>query len=289
VSQQTSDAAREVPIRRMSFEDSLATIPKHFARNNLFVSHLWANLSSVFPEGEAFFVRSVRRFRDQITDTALQQQVIGFSAQEGQHARAHRLLNERLAELGYPTKRIERMTRRALTTMERLLSPLSCLARTAALEHFTASLAERMLTDPEFRAEVGDTVVTDLVLWHALEEAEHKAVAFDVFRAVGGSERKRIWTMKFIRYGFAIGTAIGTLLSLLRDRAAYRDGNLRRSWREFRRSPFLSGALWAQLKEYERKGFHPDDRDTSALVEEWRERLFGSEGTLNDRLARSAA
>ena len=291
MSQQASDLIGAVPpVRRMSFEDALATVPKHFAAGgNLFVSHLWAHLSGVFPPGEAFFVRAVHRCCDRIADPALRERVAGFSGQEGMHARVHRLLNDRLAAHGYPSKTVERLVGRIVRVVERLLSPLSCLARTAALEHFTASLAERMLLDPAFQAEVGDPVVTELVLWHALEEAEHKAVAFDVYRAVGGSERQRIWTMRLVRYGFAFGTVIGTLLSVLGDPAAYRDGNLRRSWRAFRRSPFLSRALWAQLKEYERPGFHPDDHDTTALVATWRDRLFGDAGTLTSRLVRAAA
>ena len=288
--QQTSDADRAVPTRRMSFEASVATIPRHFAADgNLFASHLWANLSSVFPDGEDFFVRSVRHYRDEIQDPALRQQVAGFIGQEAMHGRAHRVVNDRLAELGYPTKRIERMSRKGIQLMERILSPESCLARTAALEHFTATLAERMLSDPAFRAELGDPVVTDLVLWHALEESEHKAVAFDVYRAVGGSERKRIITMKIIRFGFALGMGFGTIVSMLRDRDTYRPGRLRRSWRSFRRSAFLRRELWEQLKEYEQEGFHPDDRDTSRLVAEWRERLFGPDGTLNDKVVGTGA
>ena len=54
---------------------------------------------------------------------------------------------------------------------------------TAALEHFTATLAEMILSDPEARDMFGDETVKNLFLWHALEEAEHKAVAFDVYKA----------------------------------------------------------------------------------------------------------
>jgi predicted metal-dependent hydrolase len=73
------------------------------------------------------------------------------------------------------------------------------------------------------------------------------------------------------------------------DRATYRRGNLRRSLRRVLRSPLLTKELWLQLKDYNRPDFHPDDRDTDGLVEEWRERLFGAEGTLNDKLVTSAA
>ena len=74
-----------------------------------------------------------------------------------------------------------------------------------------------------------------------------------------------------------------------RQLARSRPGRLRRSWAHFRRTPIMSRALWEQLKDYDRPDFHPDDRDTDALMEEWRDRLFGAEGTLNDKLVGSAA
>jgi predicted metal-dependent hydrolase len=45
--------------------------------------------------------------------------------------------------------------------------------------------------------------------------------------------------------------------------------------------------VWEQLCEYDRPDFHPDDRDTTELVELWRERLFGQDGSMVHRLAGS--
>ena len=75
----------------------------------------------------------------------------------------------------------------------------------------------------------------------------------------------------------------------LSDRTTYRRGVLRKSWQSFKTSPFFRRELWESLREYDRKGFHPDDRDTTALVDEWRERLFGDEGELNGQLVGTAA
>ena len=287
---QTSNPDRKVPTRRISFEASLQELPQHFAADgDLILSHLAASLSAVFPDGEDFFVRSVRHYRDQITDPELRRQVSGFIGQEALHGREHRMFNDRLAELGYPTKRFERFTRKGLELRERVAPPISNLAATAALEHFTATLAELVLSKPEVRDLFGHDEVRNLFLWHALEESEHKAVAFDVYKAVGGSERMRVLTMKLIRAGFVVGMAVQIVVSLLGDRATYRPGNLRRSWRNFRRSGLLSRELWQQLCDYDRADFHPDDQDTDALVTEWRERLFGEAGTLNDKLAGAGA
>src|SRR5438445_10860712 len=173
---QTSNPDRKVPTRRISFEESLQTIPKHFAADgDLIQSHLAASLSAVFPDGEDFFVRSVRNFRDQITDAELKRQVAGFIGQEAMHGREHRVFNDRLDELGYPTKRFERFTKKGLAMRERLLPATHNLAATAALEHFTATLAELVLTSEEARRSFGHEEVENLFLWHALEESEHKA------------------------------------------------------------------------------------------------------------------
>ena len=287
---QTSDPERKVPTRRMSFEESMRDLPRHYAGGGDLISgHVIAALSSVFPDGEDYFVRSVRHYRDRITDPALKRQTAGFIGQEAVHGREHRVFNDRLAELGYPTKKYENFTRVSLRFRERILPAISNLAATAALEHFTATLAELVLTNEEIRDLMGADAVRDLFVWHALEESEHKAVAFDVYRAVGGSERLRVWTMNFFRFGFIIGMGFAVLLSLLGDRATYRKGNLRRSWRRLKTSPIVDPALWAQLKDYNRPDFHPDDSDTTELVETWREKLFGEQGTLNDKLIGAAA
>jgi predicted metal-dependent hydrolase len=285
-----SSAPRTIPTRRISFEASVRDLPRHFAGDgDLIMSHVVATLSAVFPDGEDFFVRSVRRFRDQIADPELRRQVAGFIGQEAVHGREHRALNNRLDELGYPTKRIERFTKWGLAQRERLMSPMSNLAATAALEHYTATLAEVLMADEEARRTLGDPRVLDVLLWHALEENEHKAVAFDVYKAVGGSERTRVLTMNAVTFGFIVGMTLQAVVSLLGDRATYRPRTLAASVRRLRRSPWLKPEVWRQLRDYNRPDFHPDDRDTTELIARWREELFGAEGTLNDKLATSAS
>jgi predicted metal-dependent hydrolase len=287
---ETSEPARTVPTRRISFEESLQAVPKHYAADDdLFASHLMASLSAVFPDGEDFFVRSVRNYRDQVQDPVLKRQVAGFIGQEAIHGREHRAFNDRLAELGYPVKTFERFTKRGLEIRERLLPPSSNLAATAALEHFTATLAELILSNPEARDMIGNQAVTDLFVWHALEESEHKAVAFDVYKAVGGSERLRTFTMNLLTFGFLTGMSIQVLVSLLGDRETYRRGKLRRSLARASKSPFFTKELWVRLRDYNRPDFHPDDHDTTELVARWRAELFGDAGTLNDKLVSSAA
>lgn len=282
----TEAPTRNVPTRRISFEYSIADLPRHFAADgDIVMSHIIASLSSVFPDGEDFFVRSVRNFRDQIDDPELKEQVKGFIGQEAIHGREHREFNTRLDELGYPSKRIERFTDMGLRFRERVLPAKANLAATAALEHYTATLAHTLLTKPEARDMIAHDEVRNLFVWHALEESEHKAVAFDVYRHVGGTERMRKITMTIFNIGFPLGIAVMALLSMLRDPIARRSP--RKVWQSLKRlrhTPFVSRDIIAQLHDYQRSDFHPDDHPTDALVAEWRDELFGESGSLSDRL-----
>jgi predicted metal-dependent hydrolase len=199
-SESASAAMRPVVrARRIRFSYPTGSLQRHFVGGDLVMSHVVAHLSARFPEGEDFFVRSVRRFADQITDPELTSRVQGFIGQEVTHGREHRALNERLQQMGYPTGWVDRMTHRDFKRFERLMSPLTCLAVTAAFEHYTAVLAEMLLSEERAQAILGSTEVRSMLLWHAIEESEHRSVAFDVYRSVGGSETRRIWTMRIIR------------------------------------------------------------------------------------------
>jgi len=126
---------RTIRTRRIRFEYPAGALNRHYVDGDLVMSHVVAVLSAMFPEGEDFFVRSVRHYADRITDPELSAQVAGFIGQEVTHGREHRALNERLQQMGYPTRRVDRMVRFDLRQAERKLGPRVSLAITAALEH----------------------------------------------------------------------------------------------------------------------------------------------------------
>ncbi|MDE0802038.1 MAG: metal-dependent hydrolase [Acidimicrobiales bacterium] len=278
----TTAPARDVPTRRVRFEYPLDGLPKDFAGDPV-LSRVLMVLSSVFPDGEDYFVRSVRHFRHEVTDPELAEQVKGFIGQESIHGREHRAFNDKLAELGYPTKKIERFIERSLGFRERVQSPKANLATTAALEHFTAVFAEQILTSEEARDALAHDEVRSLFLWHALEESEHKAVAFDVYHHVGGREWVRRLVMNVITTGLVVGASVAVAAMLVLDPRARRDP--RGALRELGASPFFTKGMWTRLRDYNRRGFHPDDVDTTELVERWRDELFGDDGTLRSRVS----
>jgi predicted metal-dependent hydrolase len=275
---------RAIKTRRMKFNYAPGRVDRHYANDDLIMSHIVAMLSAMFPEGEDFFVRSVRHYADRITDPDLLEAVKGFTGQETMHGREHRALNERLQELGYPTRRVDRLVKSDLARVERRAPHKVQLAITAALEHYTATLAERLLSNEQAREMLGNGEVRNVLLWHAVEESEHKAVAFDVYRAVGGTEKMRIRVMKLMTWSFLLGTIMQTLLSMLADRATYNPVRLARSIKELRRSPFLGKEMVAAIKDYNRVGFHPNDHDNTELLDYWTKELFGAEGRLAGNL-----
>jgi predicted metal-dependent hydrolase len=248
------------------------------------MSHVVSVLSAMFPPGEDFFVRAVKRFADQVTDPELKQQVAGFIGQEVTHGREHRELNKRLQEMGYPTHRVSRMAKAGLMRNERIFPPKVQLAMTAALEHYTAALAETLLTDQRAQALLGENEVRSMLLGHALEESEHNSVAFDVYQQTVGDEALRIRMMRFTTFAFLLAVLGHTTLSLLADKATYNPRRLARSVADLRHSPFLSRHVIRRLRDYNRVGFHPDDHDATELLERWRAELFGAQGTLADHL-----
>jgi predicted metal-dependent hydrolase len=261
-----------------------APVKRHYANDDLILSHIVAILSAMFPEGEDFFVRSVRHYADRITDQALAEAVKGFTGQETMHGREHRALNERLHELGYPTRRVDRLVKFDLGRVEKRAPHIVQLAITAALEHYTATLAERLLSSERAREVLGDGEVRSVLLWHALEESEHKAVAFDVYRAMGGTEKVRIRVMRVMTWSFIFGVTVHTILSMLADRATYNPRTLARSIRQLKNSPFLGKEMVAAIKDYNRVGFHPNDHDNTELLEHWTKELFGEQGRLAGNL-----
>src|SRR3954462_7620283 len=256
---QVASGSAQVPVRPMEFDKWVADLPKYFAADgDMAMSHVLAVLSSTFPEGEKFFVRSVASARDQITDPQLRADVEGFIGQEEMHGREHLVLNERLAEHGYPTRGIDSYVRGLYWVRERIQSKKVNLAFTAALEHYTATLAELLLTDEEARKAVGKPGARDILTWHALEESEHKAVAYDVYKAVGGGEFMRILVMFLTDLLFIFETGIMGVISIAKDRDARRHPvKLLRSLARLPKSPFVSLRalrIWAQ---YHRPGFPP--------------------------------
>lgn len=268
-------AGRPIPVRRLDADMRTAPLPRWIVDGDPVFSHFLATLSAVFPRGEEFFVKTVREHRAVAAgDPILRAQVKAFAGQEAMHGRQHRALNEQLAAMGYRTARADRVIGRILAGLLRLRPRTLPLAVTAGSEHLTGILAEAVLGHAGTRETVfADPTVQTLLAWHALEELEHKNVAFDVLERSGAR-----YPVRAAGFVLAVGLLGGYVLAewtraCLEDRRSIGPEELRRFDTNRRRQRLLSNWSARQVVRYLRPGFHPDDMDTEALVEEWRERL----------------
>lgn len=160
-------------------------IPRYWFGGDAFKTRFFDAMSMLFPEGEKFFIACVRDYRDQITDPVLQAEVKDFIYQEGQHGMVHTQFNNRLKAQGVAVDHILERQRELMFGFLRKYLPKSfTLGQTAAAEHMTALMAHGFFSNLMF--ESADSRIRAMYAWHAAEEIEHKAVAFDVMQKVAG-------------------------------------------------------------------------------------------------------
>ncbi|WP_340676017.1 metal-dependent hydrolase [Paraperlucidibaca sp.] len=253
--------------RRMDFvfDDS---IPMDWFGGSPFKTMVLTALSATFPEGERFFVDSVRHYQKRVSPD-LAKQVSGFIGQEAHHGREHTAFNAFMGRKGLPMAEIDEFVEKGMKFMRRKLSPERQLAMTCALEHFTAILAELALENPEFFGPM-DERVKPLWYWHAIEESEHKAVAFDVFQEQVGSYWIRSSQMVINSIEFAFFSSFHTY-QLLKARGIQRDWKMHREGlKELFVKPGWLRKMGKAYLAYYKPSFHPWQRDTTRAMNHWK-------------------
>lgn len=244
-------------------------VPKHW-HETAFKSHFFNALQTVFPEGERFFIDSVRHFRDEIKDKALLEDVRGFIGQEAIHSREHIKYNDYLANQGYSLDVLAGGIHKRLAFLRKRFPAHRQLASTVSLEHLTALLAHGLLSDenwmkgamPEMR---------DMWRWHLREEIEHKAVAFDVYQQVHGSKALMRWTLCVATIFLTWNTLSGLCYMLKKDGLLFKF----KVWKDG------LGWLWGRQGilrplvplyfAYLKAGFHPWQHDDRELLAQFKD------------------
>tara|TARA_R110002049_G_scaffold67767_7_gene175866 strand:+ start:2977 stop:3840 length:864 start_codon:yes stop_codon:yes gene_type:complete len=270
-----SNTPLDIEVRKF---DPAATdnAPKYFFDGDPFKTHFMNALSILFPEGERFFIRSVLAYRDEISDPKLLKEIKEFCAQEAQHTLVHEAMNNLAARHGYPVAALEGIVRRDLRRFSKrgkkhAWARRAALAMTVCMEHFTAILAYQVLTNAEATQQGLDPSVKALFQWHALEETEHKGVAFDVYQATGGSPVFLRFAMFLSSFFFLLGLFVNLTVLL------YKDGSLWKwsTWKTGIKFCFgpKQGFLTRPFRDwlaFFKPGFHPwkqhNDLDTHSYV-----------------------
>lgn len=263
----------DIIVRRLDADFPLS-IPRYWFDDNPLLTAMMVSLSVSFPAGERFFIDSVRAFQNQISDPELQAQVRAFIGQEANHTREHMAMNRFFETKGYPALAMEEWVRKRVAKIQSTHTPAQNLARTVALEHFTAIMAKSFMDHPEFFDRMHPTMAK-VWAWHAIEEVEHKSVAFDVFKDAVNDEGLRRKAMLEVTFFFTLINALRTLYlmkqggELLSVKAWWRGMNL--MWV----SPGVFRKIIPDYLDFYRRDFHPSQHANSRFAEKIRQRFLG--------------
>jgi len=254
---------------RFAFDESL---PADWHSGEPGITVFYDALSLTFPEGERFFIESVRNFAAQIDDPRLKADVQAFTSQESIHSREHAAYNALMAARGIPVEKFERMIRAGTRFVSRHVPKKALLAATCAYEHYTALFAELLLGDRRLLADA-HPFYRDIWRWHAMEEEEHKAVAFDVYQTAARdrlSYIRRVIAMLIVTLDFWI-TNRGLIVWLMIKRRQF--WNLR-AWGRVFWHLWVSPGVWRRVMAgvfgYMAPDFHPWKREVRPEVLAWR-------------------
>ena len=236
--------------------------------DNPFYAATFMGLSAIFPTGEKFFIQAVLNFRDQISDTQLLAEVNDFVRQEANHYKMHQALNEKIRVQGVDPEKLAKFCATRLKWIQRLTSKKRQLAYTVCCEHFLAAFGHFLLSQPDHLAGLSeeDRVIW---IWHAIEEVEHKSIAFDLYYHLGLSRWRLRICMLEIMLVFAIDMSYLTLRQLFQLKSLTK----RKTWRSASR--FYLGEkgflrhLRTEIRRFYRRDFHPWDSDDSALIKSY--------------------
>jgi uncharacterized protein len=223
-------------------------------------------LSMTFPIGEQMFIDSVRAAPGERFDERLVAEVKDFVGQEASHRHVHIQYNAQLARQGIAYT-LEKPIARRIGRINRL-GVLNRLAVTCALEHYTAVLADGVLRNAQWM-EGAEPPMRKLWYWHAVEETEHKAVAFDVYQAAGGGYWRRALWYVHVSMIFWVDTFRQTAHNLNADGALWKLSTWRSAARMWFGRRGLAWHLFLPFVQYLRPSFHPWQHDNRALAETW--------------------
>lgn len=277
-----------VPRQDLDF-DLDGDIPRYWFGGDAFRTRFFDAMSTLFPEGERFFISCVRNFRDQVTDPVLQQQVKDFMRQEAQHGRVHDQYNHRLQQQGIRVDLIEAKTRSMMQWFLRRVPDKITLGQTAAAEHMTSIMAHSFFDRPEIFADA-DPRMRAMYVWHGVEEIEHKGVAYDTWLFATRDWRPwKRWKVKakvmlLVTRNFIVDRTAGALELMRQDGVTGVRALALLLWYLWARPGMFRKIAGAWFKFF-LPGFHPWNEDDRHLLAAYQRIAGGAEAKRKVRRA----
>ncbi|MBQ0755032.1 MAG: metal-dependent hydrolase [Gammaproteobacteria bacterium] len=270
----------DIPIRHMDFQFDAKDVDTTFFRNTELGTAYFEALSIFLTFGEDLVIDTARYHRQFLKDPVLKQRITALIGQEAIHSKMHNEFNDTLAEHRFPVAFYRFLADNVFEYGFKKFPNRLQLSLMAGIEHFTAVLSEYMMKHEDIFFETKDEKQRALWMWHMLEESEHKDIAYDVYQTLSGNYPLRI--SGFALAAFTIMFLVplgGSLIPVIR-----KPSNLFsfRYWKDVKNSLALLagpkdgvyGSTINHILDYLRQDFHPNDHDTTAYLDYYKEKLL---------------
>ena len=255
---------------------------RHWHGGNAFLSQYYNALSMSFPVGEQSFIDAVKGglallgdLPDTLENARLRRDAVQFIGQEATHRHIHGLYNAQLEKQGLVNRWQHWATRRIDYGRKHNINARHLLAITAAYEHCTAVFADGTLRYGSW-FDAAEPRMATVWRWHAAEETEHRALAFDLYQAVGGNYAWRMRWYLYVLVLFALDAIRQTVLNLWHDGTLFKPGTW---WSAAKFFWGRNGVVWrctGPLLTYFKRNFHPNheahavpEQHAQALAQRW--------------------
>lgn len=237
--------------------------PIEWGKPDSFVTAAMCALSMCFPNGEKFFAESLRKGYADLPENLKEKwksEVDRFCKEEAAHSRGHEPHNDRSSEqYGFVNGWGVRLEKRAAKMEGK--NAKHHVATTAACEHITTFLACWLLQNQHI-LDNAEPEIKRLWVWHSKEEINHRKVAIDLYRDLGGSEE---WRIKWMRVMYTL-----TLIEVVRQTVSniWRMGGFFKlsTWVNAYKILFSKGGVirwcYPYFKAYSQQNYHISQHDT---------------------------
>lgn len=255
-------------VRRLGI-DLDTPLPRHWNGGCAFRTAFFDALSMSFPAGEQIFIDSMRRGLAALPaeqQARFADEVQAFIGQEATHRHVHARYNAHLAQRGLVNRWEQRILRRSREMEDSGMGPRNWLAMTAATEHITAIFSEQLLAHADALLAGAEPRLRDLWMWHCSEELEHRSTAFELYRAIGGSEVWRLRIFRVVSGHFIVDVLRQTANNLWHDGSWWKPVVWWRGLQFLFGRPGLLRRVYPPWKSYRRADFHPGQADGSVAT-----------------------
>ncbi|MEQ8748089.1 metal-dependent hydrolase [Pyruvatibacter sp.] len=186
----------DIPVRPLEFDVEALTPEQIVWSRSSPEFSIYINAFGVHvPYFERYLIRSMSTAKKHITDERLRADMSAITGQEAHHAKNFLAFNKKLATRYPRVAQLDERARVFFTHRAKTDDLKRLVGFTSGYETFTFLAGMIILANYEKWLQDSDPTIKALWVWHQVEEVEHGAVAFEVYKALYGEQE---WYRKYM-------------------------------------------------------------------------------------------